>query len=584
MLTVYVIYASFVLASAITLREDVGRRRKHKESKKKDEQKRPNIVWILADDLHYEIDEFAHFPHLKKLKSESIEFTNHVTQSPLCGPARASLIVGRYPHNSGYLNQDHPGTKFRQLQDQSVGAWLTKSGYYTAYLGKYINGIGGTVGVGNGDDVPTGWRHFGGFTREWDQFKQLPLAGAYTYYNASQWLLDYDETGTKRVVNSDSKYPIKIWTGVHQADFLATQTTQHASIAIDMKKPFFIFTNPVMVHHGTCEGPFPDLSFYSLDDPRLEIEQHIQLSPCAKKDRPSQFMQSMFGDWTLHNPTASYLKPGTGIKPMGVRPLPDQPNYVEDLERMSMGRRNRTASLLDLDDMVGEILIGLEVLRVLDNTYLIFTSDNGFHMGEHAHFYGKELPYEYDLRVPMLVRTPQGTAGLSKLPTTHVDITRTIVDIANAEQAVTPSLAELDGLSFFDALSGDLSVDNWRRFSYSELFERDNKTWRNIRFLGDDGELEWTLHFWCTGEVELYNMTNNHDQMLNILHPAAGKDMNAYAEGILDKWMPVVIGLGSCIGAACSDSKMVRKTKGLDDWSTILPCSTFDRLTVITQP
>merc|ERR1719343_1285286 len=97
---------------------------------------------------------------------------------------------------------------------------------------------------------------------------------------------------------------------------------------------------------------------------------------------------------------------------------------------------------------------GLEKLEVMDNTYLIFTSDNGFHIGEHQLFYGKMKPYEHDVHVPMFIRTPDGQSGVRALPTTHVDITRTIVDLASSQAEVTPSIDALDGTSFADALNG----------------------------------------------------------------------------------------------------------------------------------
>lgn len=248
---------------------------------------------------------------------------------------------------------------------------------------------------------------------------------------------------------------------------------------------------------------------------------------------------------------------------------------------MDIGRRNRTASALDLDDMLGFIMDGLRNLNVMENTYLIFTSDNGFHLGEHQFFYGKERPYEHDVRVPMLIHTPQVLTGVRTLPTTHVDITRTIVDIAQAQDLVSPSLSELDGKSFFTALTGeDVPISEWRSFSYSELFEPEGRTWRYIRHFAEDGKLEWTLSLWCSGEVEVFDMADDNEQLKNLLEPktAANTFRIKVAEFVKQQWLPVINGIGSCSGRNCSEASKLHRIEGLDDLSTLLPCATFDKM------
>ena len=118
--------------------------------------------------------------------------------------------------------------------------------------------------------------------------------------------------------------------------------------------------------------------------------------------------------------------------------------------RMDIGFRNRSSALLDLDHLLGVVLDGIEALGVADSTYVIFTSDNGFHMGEHRMLFGKEHPYETDVSLPFYVRGPGVPAGaVLQYATTHIDITATIVELAGA----TPVGPELDGLSFAAAFS-----------------------------------------------------------------------------------------------------------------------------------
>merc|ERR1719174_2600421 len=153
-----------------------------------------------------------------------------------------------------------------------------------------------------------------------------------------------------------------------------------------------------------------------------------------------------------------------------------------------MGWRNRSAALLDLDDMLKVIFTGLDTLGVLNNTYVIFSSDNGYHLGEHKMPFGKGEPYETDVRLPMYIRGP-GVYRNKTLPhpTTHLDITRTVVEIAQADQTAP---GNLDGKSFLSELSDPVGGHNghdghsghqskvttwsraeaWRQFSFSEFF------------------------------------------------------------------------------------------------------------------
>ena len=90
--------------------------------------------------------------------------------------------------------------------------------------------------------------------------------------------------------------------------------------------------------------------------------------------------------------------------------------------------QNRSATLLDLDDFFGTLFAGLVEEDVIDNTYVFFSSDNGYHLGEHKFFYGKSEPYNTGIRLPMYVRGPGVVKGQKRPhPTTHIDITATIV-------------------------------------------------------------------------------------------------------------------------------------------------------------
>ena len=102
---------------------------------------KPNFIFLLADDLNndYKQDRKSIMPNLRKyLSEEGMEFANHVAVVPVCGPSRSSLLVGRFPHNVGYVANGHTASvaAFHKLQNDTLGTWMSKEGYHTAFLGK----------------------------------------------------------------------------------------------------------------------------------------------------------------------------------------------------------------------------------------------------------------------------------------------------------------------------------------------------------------------------------------------------------------------------------------------------------------
>eukprot|EP01051_Picozoa_sp_SAG22_P026330 SAG22_NODE_8255_length_670_cov_1.150613_2_plen_160_part_01 len=150
----------------------------------------------------------------------------------------------------------------------------------------------------------------------------------------------------------------------------------------------------------------------------------------------------------------------------------------------------------------------------------MFRSDNGYHLGEHKLVFGKGQPYEPSVRLPMYVRGPGVPQGvISKLPTTHLDITATIVALAGATNGpATP--ADLDGLSFAPALLDSPAAaklratpEHWRSFSFSEFFMNDC-TWWNVRTVNSTHKFSY--HYWCDGTGEVFNLLADPLQLKNL--------------------------------------------------------------------
>eukprot|EP00730_Choanoeca_flexa_P003257 TRINITY_DN11343_c0_g1_i10.p1 TRINITY_DN11343_c0_g1~~TRINITY_DN11343_c0_g1_i10.p1 ORF type:complete len:299 (+),score=51.60 TRINITY_DN11343_c0_g1_i10:956-1852(+) len=218
---------------------------------------RPNILFILADDFPYayKTDWKSIMPTMKQyLADGGAELYNHQVAVPVCGPSRSSFLAGRYPHNVGYVANARKASikAFTKVENHTIGTWMTKAGYYTAFLGKYVNGME--------CHVPSGWRHWGGLTCT--KYEGQPLGGTYNYENSSQWHVDFAPDGVTQLTDK----AFEIHTGVHQKEFLAAQTLEQVDKALGEDRPFFVHATPLMMHFGTCQGPQPAKD-YAPDDP-----------------------------------------------------------------------------------------------------------------------------------------------------------------------------------------------------------------------------------------------------------------------------------------------------------------------------
>jgi N-acetylglucosamine-6-sulfatase len=271
-------------------------------------------------------------------------------------------------------------------------------------------------------------------------------------------------------------------TGVHQSDFVGQWGVQQMQKAVASDLPFFVHLTPLMIHYGVCYGPLPKGQTNAITDPFWEKnltawgcdnKDHklcsFSVSPCPSTKNAHAFDSAV----NPHVPNWNTSETGPLPTAMDLPPISDFTS-----RRMDIGFRNRSAALLDLDGLIGVVLDGIEALGVKNQTYVIFTSDNGYHLGEHSMPMGKEHPYETDVSLPMYIAGPGVPAGsILRYPTNHIDITATIVELGGATAMGPP----LDGLSFAAAFSANPPApDAWRDFQFSE-HHCGELTWRKIR-------------------------------------------------------------------------------------------------------
>ena len=481
------------------------------EEPKDEEPERPNVVLIVTDDLAAQDLSAANLEHMPNIRSELIEqgttFENSFVTNPLCCPSRVTTLRGQYVHNHQVLTNKPPlggAERFRISggDASTVSTWLQADGYRTAFFGKYLNGYGGTY-------VPPGWGDWYGISGNF-------LSDA---LNENGFTIRYDA----------DRY--------HMDDVLSEKASDYVERTAGADPPFFTTDRPFLMWLGT-KAPH---------QPATPAPRHKDAFEDLELPRPPNFDEGDVSDkprWVRGNP------------PLG----PDQIAYMEELHR------KRLQSMLAVDDMVGDLFDSLRESGELDDTYVFFTSDHGFHLGQHRLGAGKWTPYEEDIRVPLLVRGPGVREGRT-LPhmVLNNDLAPTVADLAGvpppgfvdgrslaplldetptpegdwrqrflvesvAERGAVPRPPFVSENQVAPALTGDPLPGDWRKSSASqaEASEEWGRPWLKALRTKDHLFVEYK-----TGEHELYDLQSDPYELNNI-YDRAPKALVATLNGHLD--------------------------------------------------
>jgi N-acetylglucosamine-6-sulfatase len=368
---------------------------------------RPNIIFVLIDDLRWdELDyPFVNFPHLRRIAREGARFRNAFVTTPLCSPSRANFLTGQYAHNHGITDNTDRSPRSHQLI--TFLRLLRDSGYQTAFIGKWHMGVDDTRRPG---------------IDHW-----VSMRGQGRYVDP-----EFNVNGTRAV------YPGYFTDILNQfaVEFLKRQ--HH--------RPFVLYVSHKSVH--------PDITQYadgSTSDNRpdtfIPAERHKDLYHGA--DIP-------------HRP--NYGRPPEG-KPALQRKIGDLPPLGPGTVTSDETIRNRLRMLASADEGLGHMMQVLEEKKQLDNTLIVFTSDEGYFYGEHGLSEERRLAYEESARIPLYMRLP----GRIKPGTVvdqfalSIDVAPTLLDLASA-----PPAAHMDGRSLVPLLRGKKVP--WRNSFLIEYF------------------------------------------------------------------------------------------------------------------
>lgn len=488
---------------------------------------RPNIVVIMTDDARY--DDLRFMPNVRRLiADQGVTFLNTFSPEPLCCPARASFLTGEYSHNH-HVWSNTPPFGFPALHDkQTIAVWLHRAGYDTDFLGKYLNGYGNRLrrnGKPSLRYVPPGWTDWRAAVHGVGGGVGGGLAGGtYRYYDTT-----LNVNGT--LMPHQGGYQTYVFSRITQDIFRAEA---------DSPNPFFLWASFVAPHDGLP---------HESDDPQPILRANGKLQYFGNPARP----KSVWGKFDREIPHAQGYRGEKNVsdKPFFIRDLP--PLTHAELLAVREDERQRAEALSIVDQQVKRMVHVLRQTGELSNTYLIFTSDNGYFLGEHRMVEGKVLPYEPSLRVPLVMRGPGIPHGQVRTdPFMIPDFAPTFLQIAGV-----PPKKRIDGVSMLDvAEHGDRG---WTRgiltetgprevrgsTSESPNFQVKQHGASRLRFSQGVRTGNYLYVHGASGYRELYDLRSDPRELRNLVHRRSERRVVHALQHVLDR-------LRNCTGSGCA--------------------------------
>lgn len=372
----------------------------------------PNIVFIMSDDQ--DVGTMQYMPRVQELlAAQGVTFENSFVTSPICCPSNVTALTGQYNFNHGVLNNVYPTGGFQKFVenggDQStIATWLDDAGYNTGRVGKYL------VGYPEGSTyVPPGWD-------EW----QSTYDGFTSYFNYRM-----NENGT--VVqhrDREEDYITDVLTA-KAVDFINRAEANDA-------QPFFLQFTATAPHAGAGRN-----------GPATPAPRHAGMFAGVQAPRTPSFNEADISD-----------------KPPAVR---NQPLLTAaQIAAIDHEHQTRIEALQAVDEGVARIVDTLAARGELENTYIVFTSDNGYHLGQHRFIGGKFQVYEEDIRVPLIIRGPGVQTGVTvEQMAVNIDLAPTMARWGGAN----PDRV-MDGQSLTPLLGQGGESQNWRQDFLVEMY------------------------------------------------------------------------------------------------------------------
>ena len=455
-------------------------------SDKKQPIKKPNIIYIMADDLTTQAisayggiyKDIAPTPNIDKVAKEGMLFQDVLVTNSICGPSRAAILTGNYSNLNGYYKNESGG-KF----DDSKWTFpqeFQKNGYKTALFGKWHLGT-----------EPVGFDTFkyhnasGQQGNYWnplynDNGKNVKEKGYATNLStdfALNWLGATEMTDKPFLMVLQYKAPHRPW----------HPDTKYEKLWDDIEMPYpSTFNDNYKGREKTAGDTEMTMDYFSRRDMKLE--------------RPKNLKRKEIIQWDFYG-----AKAGEIVQPKGMTNEEGKKwryqNYIKDY----------LACVKSVDDNIGRVLTYLKENNLEENTVIVVTSDQGFYLGDHG-FFDKRFIYEESLRMPFMVKYPERikAGSVNEDIITNIDFAPTLLELAGIT-----TTQKMQGTSFVPVLEGN-TPNNWQDAMYYHYYEF--PFWHHVQPHYGIRTQKYTLaHFYYNIDVwELYDLEKDPNQMNNI--------------------------------------------------------------------
>ncbi len=462
---------------------------------KKEVTKPYNIVYIMTDDHTAQMmscydTRYIETPNLDRIANDGVRFTNSFVANSLSGPSRACMITGKHSHANGFT--DNTTCVFDGSQ-QTMPKLLQKAGYQTAIVGKW-----------HLESLPTGF----------DYWEIVPGQG--DYYNPDFITMNNDTIQKQGYITN-----IVTDMGI---DWMENQR--------DRNKPFCLFIHHKAIHRNWLPEtkylaeyeektfPLPDNFFDTYEGRPAAASQEMSIF----KDMDLIYDLKMLKEGKESSLKERYLSYIGRMNPEERKAFDDfyapiiTDFYKQNLKGKELAEwkyqrymRDYAKTVKSLDDNVGRVLDYLKEHDMLDNTLVVYTSDQGFYMGEHGWF-DKRFMYEESMHTPLIMHLPKGLDKRGDIPqlVQNIDYAPTFLELAGAE---IPE--DIQGVSLVPLLKGE-SPKDWRKSLYYHFYEypAEHMVKRHYGVRTDRYKL---IHFYNDiDEWELYDLKEDPTEMRNI--------------------------------------------------------------------
>jgi len=518
-------------------------------------EQRPSFVVIQTDDetldqLYASLNvggiEVQAMPYTHALiANRGVTFNRYYVPYPLCCPSRVSLLTGRYSHNNNVKGNVPPnggftGFKARQAYSHNLATWLQGAGYRTIHIGKFLNGYGDEP-FDEGKDVPPGWsawhsvlradtnHYFYGYTLNNNGALEGP------YGDPGSW--ETREYGERDDFGCPGA-PLNGKPCFYETDLFNTLAWQELTQQTGPEEPFYLqldYTAP----HGDFRRP-------------------------AGPEPATRHYNTFAGAPYPHGRSEGFNEGNVNDKPRFIREAPYL--SLNEIHTYRVYYQKALESLRAVDEGVKLIVDTLGGLHRLRNTYIIFTSDNGFFYGEHRLTGGKFLAYEPATHLPLLIRGPGIKAGTATGElAANIDIAPTILELAGVEadksidgRSLVPFMRDpalrtrrpILFESFVETADVEANGEATAQRARVSSTGRDPKATASIVAppkdylgirLGPYKYIEWP-----SGEKELYDITKDPYELNNIVRVANLSPIRAFLHAQL-------VRLEGCVGRTCQE-------------------------------